>query len=199
MDTLGTGAQVYFLAQSVVDTHQLVQSELVDWASDWSRPDDEINDIQAIASVLSSDVQDEVDTIAGPYAPMIAGISGSLKASKYALKAVKLTARLRKAFTSWLSSGPRNVSVYIGTRNGKPYVGITNSVIRRGSEHGQKLKPLAQNLTRNEARAIETQIIKNNPHFDNTIQSVADNHRFGKYAEDFALTMMKKLGIKLNY
>ncbi|HYE01647.1 MAG TPA: hypothetical protein VD963_00285, partial [Phycisphaerales bacterium] len=195
-DTLAKGAEVFGLAVAVLDTYQFVMEEAVDWALDWDRPDDEINELSAIANAVGSDVDAEVDVVAGPYGPMIAGIGSSLKA---AATIAKVLGKGKRLFYNWLCKGPKNVTVYMGKRNGRPYVGISNDIVRRGGEHGTKLKPLATGLTRNQARALENKIIKENPHFDNTIQSIADKHRFAQWADEFATELASKMGIRIKY
>jgi hypothetical protein len=195
MDTLNKGAEVLGLAQSLIDTHNFVMSEAADWAMDWSRPDDEINELSSIANAVSGRIDTEVDEIADAYAPLIAGTTSGLSGLKKAAQVItRVTAKAKNVFLKWLNKGEKNICVYMGKRNGKPYVGITNDIIRRGKEHGQELVEYVGGLTKNQARAIETQIIKANPHFDNQILSVADSRPFAKLAEEWALKHLSDLG-----
>jgi hypothetical protein len=72
-------------------------------------------------------------------------------------------------------------SVYYGTRNGvEVYVGITKqSLVTRLWQHNylkyrfDKLTPIADGLTKRQARAIEQALIENNSTFRNEISSIS--------------------------
>jgi hypothetical protein len=193
-DTLAKGAEVGALAQAAIDTYQFLMEEASDWALDWSRPDEEWNDFVAIAASVSDSVDHEVDEVAEAYAPLLAGTK-VFKVGKAVAKGRKVTDAAKALFEKWLNRGHKNVSVYIGARNGRPYVGITNNVISRSRQHGVQINPIASGLTRNQARAIENKIISANPRFDNVIQSISEKHRFAIWADEWAGTFMRKSGI----
>ncbi len=81
-----------------------------------------------------------------------------------------------------LQGGQANVNVYLGIRSGQPvYVGITNSLTRRQSEHGARfiLQAITQSpVTRGQARAIEEALIVRNPHFENIRHAISPNHSY---------------------
>jgi predicted GIY-YIG superfamily endonuclease len=74
------------------------------------------------------------------------------------------------AFSDWLSKGTTNNSVYVnapnGTNNPINYGGITNNPTRRIGEHAGRFDDItvlkgSGQLSRNQARAVEEAIIKN--------------------------------------
>ncbi len=79
-----------------------------------------------------------------------------------------------------IATGPADTYVYLGIRNGEPvYVGLTNNIARRQSEHGARfvLRPITQTpVTRLQARAIEQALIVRNPHFENIKNSISPKH-----------------------
>lgn len=81
------------------------------------------------------------------------------------------------------------VDVYNGVLDGKDvYVGITNDLLRRGAEHGDRfaLARLTQtSVTRGEARAIEQAQIVRNPGFENIRNSISPNHDWYQQAVDW--------------
>ncbi|MCW5766802.1 MAG: hypothetical protein KIT68_12605, partial [Phycisphaeraceae bacterium] len=192
-DTLATGAAVFALVHSALETHRFVYGEAADWATDWSRPDSEIEDLSAIAQAFHEQADSEVESIAGAYAPFIAKVE-VLKLAQKAIKGFRFSRKVTAAFTRWFHKGPANVDVYMTRRNGKWYVGITNDLSRRGYEHGTDLTPLAKGLTRNQARALEAALIRRGgAKLDNMIQSVADDHRFAEWIVQWGDEMVKKL------
>jgi hypothetical protein len=194
-DTLITGGEVFALAYMVSETAHFLNEETIGWALDWERSDDEILDLTALALAITDDVDDEVDSIAGSYGWMIAG--NKLQMGGLFVRALASSSKVQKAFFAWLGHGPKTVTVYIAMKKGKAvYVGITNDLIRRGNEHGLKLKEFMGGLTRNQARAIEQQIIKANPQFTNIINSVDPKHRFAQWAETWAKRMIGGKKIK---
>lgn len=109
------------------------------------------------------------------------------------ISATRLLHRTRKAYFSdefleWLNKGDANNQVYKAiNQNGKPvYTGITRqSIKKRLSQHIRKGKPfvkaqsVVENLTRNQARAIETyKILYDGCSGENLILSISRNHRF---------------------
>jgi len=91
------------------------------------------------------------------------------------------------------------VDVYNGVRDGKDvYVGITNDLLRRGAEHGDRfgLARLTQtSVTRGEARAIEQAQIVRNPGFENTRNSISPNHDWYKQAVDWGEQWLQGKGL----
>jgi hypothetical protein len=171
LDTMVVGVSAFTLLAQLSETHLFVQNELIDWATDMSRGDDEIHDINAIGYAASSNGDAQVDALAGPYAQHIQATRGGglgRMAAGAARRGGGLSARLQVPFNQWLNKGPRNVEVYV-RKNSKTgayeYVGITNDHDRRQREHGAELKKVADNLTRNEARALEQLLMDTNPHF----------------------------------
>jgi len=92
------------------------------------------------------------------------------------------------AFSDWLSKGNNNNSVYVnapdGANNAINYGGITNNPTRRIGEHAGRFDDIivlkgSGQLTRNQARAIEEAIIKNQGlkkaggRLDNAIHSIS--------------------------
>ena len=117
-------------------------------------------------------------------------------------KVVKHAAKVRKAttgFGAWLTKGPKDVFVYKFKKDGKWYVGITNDLQRRAREHGvPDLDRIRTGLTRNQARAIENRLIKENRSLlSNKIQSVSDRHRYSGKVDVWAKGFMEKNNIPI--
>ena len=115
---------------------------------------------------------------------------------------IKQAAKVRKAttgFGAWLTKGPKDVNVYKFKKDGKWHVGITNDLERRKLEHGGvRLKPIHEGLTRNQARAIENRLIKENrSRLSNKIQSVSDRHRYSGKADVWAKGFMEHNNIPI--
>jgi hypothetical protein len=76
-----------------------------------------------------------------------------------------------------LRGGKADTHVYFGVRNGEQvYVGVTNNIARRATEHGTRfrLQPITKTpVTRGEARAIEQALINRNPAFENVRNSIS--------------------------
>jgi hypothetical protein len=127
---------------------------------------------------------------------LASGGDGPAVANSIINRAAKVARRAAKAsgwFSRWIAKGPKNVNVYI--RPPGDYVGITNDLNRRGLEHGKKLVEIASGLTRNQARAIETLLIKNNARFTNSMKSISNNHRHVQKAEQWAIEYCQRMGI----
>ena len=82
-----------------------------------------------------------------------------------------------------LNGGTANTSVYFGVKDGKNiYVGISNNVSRRETQHGDRFDELREittsQVTRGEARAIEQALIVENPGFTNKINSISPKHAY---------------------
>ncbi len=86
---------------------------------------------------------------------------------------------LSNAAQEFLSKGsPTNV--YIGSKAGADsYIGISNNLERRISEHGSRfgeVTNIGSLPTKNQARAVEQAGINMNPHFENKINSISPNN-----------------------
>jgi hypothetical protein len=81
------------------------------------------------------------------------------------------------------------VNVYTGVREGKDvYVGITNSLARRGAAHGDRFaieRLTDSSVTRGEARAIEQAQIVRNPGFENIRNSISPDHPWYQQGVDW--------------
>jgi predicted GIY-YIG superfamily endonuclease len=92
------------------------------------------------------------------------------------------------SFVDWIKAkakGGNNTHVYMGYKDGKPvYVGISKDVDIRAGQHGDRFDKLVriteEPLNRGHARSIEQAIIHNNPHFENSINSIS---RRGSYIQ----------------
>ena len=162
---------------------------------DWSRPDSEIEDLSALAQAVHNDVDNEVQSIAGPFGPMIAS-GNPLKIGGIIVKALGASSKLKKVFTAWMNKGPKDVTVYIGYLKGKAVkTGISDNVPRREKQLGMDCADFATGLTRNQARAVETQIMKANPHFThNKIFSISQIRDLAGLATEWAEGFIKSLG-----
>jgi hypothetical protein len=94
----------------------------------------------------------------------------------------------------------KGVDVYLGMENSASiYVGISNSIIRRGREHGavfEYLQTLTRNpVTRGEARAIEQALIVRNPGFMNKINSISPSHAWYGEAVDWGEQWLRGMGL----
>lgn len=81
--------------------------------------------------------------------------------------------------------------VYMGYKAGKPaYVGITKDLACRTRDHGARFdafeKVTTAPVTRDQARALEQYILKNNPHFENKINSIAPSRTWYNEAMKWA-------------
>lgn len=120
------------------------------------------------------------------------------KTAPVAIKTVQYSAK----FTEWVNKGEKNVSVYIGYKDGKAvYVGISNDVARREAEHVMagkldKVRPIVGSLTRNQARTIEENMIIKNKEFKNSIDSIAGERDIYQEALKYGDDLMEQYGIK---
>ena len=98
-------------------------------------------------------------------------------------------------FTEWLNKGENNYSVYKGIRKSdEVYTGITKQPIsKRLAQHNRagknfnRLETINSNLTRNQARAIETyKILTDGTSAENIILSISRKHRYFNQAMDWA-------------
>lgn len=101
-----------------------------------------------------------------------------------------------KVLPTPLKGGPKSTYVYYGKRDGKKvYVGITNNITRRQTQHGPRFEDLdrinTEPLSRGEARAIEQAIIEKNKSFENKINSIADKHPYKKDAVEWGNEWLK--------
>lgn len=93
-----------------------------------------------------------------------------------------------------LLMGEANTRVYLGIAHDgtSNYVGITNDILRRQTEHGDRFDYLReitdQPITRRQARAIEQAMIELNSQFSNKINSISSSRDW--YAD--AITWAKK-------
>ena len=90
-----------------------------------------------------------------------------------------------------LRKGKANTSVYYGIKDGKKdYVGITNNISRRQTQHGDRFDRLIEitdePLTRRQARAIEQVLIEDNPQFSNKINSISSKRDWYNDATEWA-------------
>lgn len=116
-----------------------------------------------------------------------------------AISSVKsAVARPAPKLPSQLAGGPANNSVYQGVKGGEDiYVGITNNVVRRTSEHGTRfdeLTVMGSGLTRGEARAVEQAMIVSN-NYDNIINSISPKHSYYDDAVAWGQNWLKQNGL----
>ena len=97
-----------------------------------------------------------------------------------------------------LRGGAKDKVVYLGYRNNKPvYVGVTNDIARRQREHGTRfeIKEMSpERLTRDQAFAIETAIIEQNPHYENQRRSISPNNPIYEEAMEWAASWLDEHG-----
>jgi hypothetical protein len=89
------------------------------------------------------------------------------------------------------------VSVYLGENGGQNVnVGITNDIARRGAQHGERfrLSPIADDLTRGQARAVEQALIERNPGFQNVRNSIGPRHKWQGQAVDWGNEWLRANG-----
>jgi hypothetical protein len=147
----------------------------------------------------------DVIEVASATIPFAGPLRAVAKASKFrrAAKGASSASRLSAKFNSWLRKGPKNVNVYIGTRNGKAvYVGVSNDTARRAAEHGESfvLQSITNTpLTRNEARALEQLIIENNSQFENLRNSISPLRDIYDDALNWARDFASTSGIPVRY
>ena len=105
-------------------------------------------------------------------------------------------------FEKWLNKGKANNTVYFGLENEeKTYVGITRQKLSRrryqhnhfGGKNFDRLDPQYENLTRNQARALEQYHIKNGPNKRNKINSIGIKNKYHDAAEEWAANYIKNL------
>ena len=106
--------------------------------------------------------------------------------------------RRSKVPTSLLD-GEANTRVYLGIKDGKPnYVGITNNIERRQSQHGFRFDYLQEitnePLTRRQARAIEQVMIEKNHRFSNKINSISPKQNWYNDAKVWGTSWLKEHG-----
>jgi len=99
-------------------------------------------------------------------------------------------------FLKWLTKGPEDVSVYKGfDSTGKEvYTGITNDISRRQSQHGDrfnKLNPVTDSLTRNQARSVEQNLIEKGTNYQNKINSMSKKNQFYDRAKNWVSKFFK--------
>lgn len=107
-------------------------------------------------------------------------------------------------FPSYLNQNHNGVGgyrVYHGIdRNGRPdYVGITNDIERRTTEHGSRFEQLDQlttsPVTRGQARSIEQSYITDNPGWQNTRNEIAPNRDIHQPAVDWGRWWRRQNGL----
>jgi hypothetical protein len=107
----------------------------------------------------------------------------------------RFAARGASALPRALQGGEATSHVYFGVRNGeRVYVGITNNIARRQTEHGARfvLERVTQSpVTRGEARAIEQALINRNPGFENIRNSISPNHSWYGEAVEWGEAWLK--------
>jgi len=97
-----------------------------------------------------------------------------------------------------LAGGEANIHVYLGVRDDRPvYVGITNDLGRRQSEHSgrfyvRQLTPSP--VTRGQARAIEQALIVQNPQFENINNSISPRHPWYQDAVNWGEWWLQQMG-----
>ncbi len=105
-------------------------------------------------------------------------------------------------FEKWLNKGKANNTVYFGLENEeKTYAGITRQKLSRrryqhnhfGGKNFDRLDPQYENLTRNQARALEQYHIKNGPNKRNKINSIGIKNKYHDAAEEWAANYIKNL------
>ena len=98
-------------------------------------------------------------------------------------------------FLEWLNKGDSNNMVYFGQLDDGSivYTGITKQTLNdRLTQHQRQgkefvdLLPQHENLTRNQARALEQYYIENGPNRQNKINSISSNNRFYDEAKQWA-------------
>ncbi len=98
-------------------------------------------------------------------------------------------------FLEWLNKGDSNNMVYFGQLDDDSFVytGITKQTLNdRLTQHQRQgkefvdLLPQHENLTRNQARALEQYYIENGPNRQNKINSISSNNRFYDEAKQWA-------------
>ncbi|WP_231583243.1 RHS repeat-associated core domain-containing protein, partial [Yersinia aldovae] len=118
----------------------------------------------------------------------------------------KATAK-KMSFSDWIKAkakGGNDTHVYIGYKGDKPvYVGISKDVDVRALQHGDrfdKLVPLTDSpLNRGHARSIEQAIIHNNPHFENSINSISATRKLYSDAVSWGSGWLKNNGFELKW
>jgi RHS repeat-associated protein len=98
-----------------------------------------------------------------------------------------------------LSGGPANVHVYYGVRDGQNvYVGITNNIGRRTTQHADRFVPrpiTTDPLTRGQARAVEEALTLRNPGFENKIHSISPTHSYYDDAVSWGQAWLRQNGL----
>ena len=97
-------------------------------------------------------------------------------------------------FEEWLNKGKTDNKVYFGMKgNDAKYVGITKQPIEtrlaqhnRADKNFTRLEIQYENLTRNQARAVEQYFIENGPNDMNQINSISPNNMYYQDAMQWA-------------
>lgn len=105
----------------------------------------------------------------------------------------------KRDFQRWLNKGPKNNKVYHGMENGKAtYTGITRqSKNRRLAQHRRNGKTFDdleikhENLTRNQARALEQRYMNKGINKRNKIRSIRSSHPYYRYSQKWAKHYLK--------
>jgi RHS repeat-associated protein len=111
------------------------------------------------------------------------------------------------SFADWIkrkAKGGNNTHVYLGYRDGKPvYVGISKDVDIRAVQHGERFDKLVriteEPLNRGHARSIEQAVIHNNPHFENSINSISPTRKLYSDAVSWGENWLKNNGINVKW
>ena len=102
------------------------------------------------------------------------------------------------------ASEAENVYVYRIIENGKTvYVGITNNLERRAIQHGARLTPIMEGLSRADARAVEQRLIeefgleRNGGSLRNKINSIARSNPVYEDALRRGTQLLEQIGFRL--
>lgn len=126
-------------------------------------------------------------------------LDGYSQVSSAVRNGTRVTAAATKhTLPSALRGGDAVNHVYYGYKNGKVvYVGITNDIVRRAAEHGDRFRIRAINstpLTRGEARAIEQAAIVRNSQFENVRNSISPSHNYYDEAVEWGEQWLRQNG-----
>jgi RHS repeat-associated protein len=118
---------------------------------------------------------------------------GGLGEAGVALKAFSETAEAGKVLSS---VAEESVSVYQKVETA--YVGITNNLVRREAQHGEKLVEVVGDLTRKQARGVEQAIIEHKglTNLTNKINSIAKTNPIYQEAVQFGKQLLKSIGFE---
>ena len=111
------------------------------------------------------------------------------------------------SFVDWIKAkakGGNNTHVYMGYKDGKPvYVGISKDVDIRAGQHGDRFDKLVriteEPLNRGHARSIEQAIIHNNPHFENSINSISPTRKLYSDAVSWGENWLNNNGVTIKW